>query len=110
MIIAVASHAPCLAGLVSPRFGHSPWFVVYDTRAARFQHLPHHLEPIPDPDSGVAAARLLRRHHVGAVVAGHFGDHAVRVLLDAHLCLFTAGHITVARALADFRDGHLRDA
>lgn len=110
MRIAVASHEPCPTGLVAARFGHAPWFVVFDTRAGRFEHLPHRLEPIPEPDAGLAAARLLRRRRVGAIIAGDFGEHALRVLLDAHVCLFTSGHVTVAQAVADFISGRLRDA
>lgn len=110
MRIAVASLAPCPTGLVAARFGHAPWFVVYDIRSERFEHLPHRLEPIPDPDSGIAAARLLRRRRVGAIIAGAFGEQALRVLFDAHVCVFTSGHVTVAQALADFQSGRLRDA
>jgi predicted Fe-Mo cluster-binding NifX family protein len=109
MKIAVACNTPSPAGTVAERFGRAPWFLVYDTVANRFDSLPHPARDRGPVEAGIEAARLLRTSRIGAVVAGEFGDSALRILHNARICVSSAGRITAAQALADFKDGRLFD-
>lgn len=106
MKIAVACDRPEPVGFVSPCFGRSDWFLVYDTRADRFSLLRHQAT---QEDAGIRAARRLVGARISAVVAGDFGASATRVLHDARVCLFSAGKVTVVSAIAAFQRGHLID-
>lgn len=109
MKIAVACNTPSPAGTVALRFGRAPWFLVYDTVANRLDTLPHPTQHRGPVEAGIAAARLLRNTRIGAVVAGEFGESALRILHSARICVASAGRITAAQALADFKDGVLVD-
>ncbi|MFA6959655.1 MAG: NifB/NifX family molybdenum-iron cluster-binding protein [Opitutaceae bacterium] len=109
MKIAIACNTPSPTSQVALRFGRAPWFLVYDTVANRFYSLRHPLNDPGSEDAGIDAARLLRCTQIGAVVAGQFGDSALRILHSAHICVTAAGRITAAQALADFKHGRLAD-
>lgn len=109
MKIAIACARPSPASSVAPRFGRAAWFLVFDTTSDRFTTLPHQMDSPLTSDAGIDAARMLVRVRVGAVVAGGFGDSATRILHNAHVCLMSAGIITAARALYDFKHGNLVD-
>ncbi len=109
MKIAVACNTPSPSSPVASRFGRAPWFLVYDTVAHRFDSLPHPSPERGPAEAGIEAARFLRGARIGVVVAGQFGDSALRILHAARICVTSAGRITAAQALADFKDGVLVD-
>lgn len=110
MKIAIACEHPSPASPVARRFGRAPHFLIYDTCAKTFTTLPNPEGRTRVLEAGIRAARLVRRAHIGVVIAGEYGDSALRVLRDARICLTRAAGTTVARATADFQHGLLADA
>jgi predicted Fe-Mo cluster-binding NifX family protein len=111
MKIAVASEQNSPASPVARRFGRAAWLLVYDTRTRTFTSIanPHTDGELRGADAGIGTARLARQAKAGVVIAGEFGESAVRVMRDARICLASVGPASVARAIADFKNGRHLD-
>ncbi|NLF38828.1 dinitrogenase iron-molybdenum cofactor biosynthesis protein [bacterium] len=107
MKIAFTTTGTTLHAPLDPRFGRAARFLVYDTdtRAAGVIDNAQQLDAAQG--AGIQAAQLVARAGVGAVVTGHCGPKAFRVLAAAGIAVYTTDAATVAEALERHHSGAL---
>ncbi len=107
MKVAVSALGPSLDDRVDERFGRARWFVVADTETGEHEALDNDKASQALQGAGLAAAELVADKGVQAVLTGHLGPKAFRLLDLAGIAGYAAAGMTVAEALAAFRQESL---
>jgi predicted Fe-Mo cluster-binding NifX family protein len=107
MKIVVTSQGDTLADPVDPRFGRAMRFLVFDTETSNLQVVNNVTSLSAAQGAGIQAAETLSRLGVQAVITGHCGPKAFRVLSAAGIKVFNTDAITGAEALERFQSGKL---
>ena len=92
---------------LDPRFGRCAAFLIYDLDTDTFtvEDNPHGQAA---QGAGIQAAETVVRLGGQALVSGHCGPKAYRVLTAAGIAVYTSNAATVAEALALFQAGKLQ--
>ncbi len=107
MKIALTSQGENLEALLDVRFGRAKNFIVFDTETCSFDVVPNVQNLNALQGAGIQAAATVAAAGAGAVVTGHCGPKAFRVLETAEIKVYTASECTVAEALKAFEEGRL---
>jgi predicted Fe-Mo cluster-binding NifX family protein len=91
------------------RFGRASRFFVYDLDAETSQVVDNQQSVNAAQGAGIQAAETVVRSGAQAVVTGHCGPKAFRVLSASGIKVFTTDAPTVAEALERFRAGQLTE-
>jgi len=108
MKLAVSSMGRDRTADVSSRFGRAPWFVVVDTDTNAVSAVENTQNLNALQGAGIQAAQLVATLGVGAVLTGHCGPKAFRVLSAAGVAIFVGADGTVAQAVEAWRAGALQ--
>lgn len=92
------------------RFGRSPKFLVYDLESETFEVVDNQQNLNAAQGAGIQSAEAAARLGGKALVTGHCGPKAFRVLLAAGIKIFNTDARTVAEALEHYRAGKLTEA
>jgi predicted Fe-Mo cluster-binding NifX family protein len=105
--------------LLDARFGRAPGFLVYDidsgaaelaSAAPVGQYIDNQQSLDAAQGAGIQAAEIVVRSGALAVVTGHCGPKAFRVLSAAGVKVYNTDQPTVAAALEAFKAGKLKPA
>lgn len=107
MKIAVSSKGPSIENDVDERFGRSPFFIVYDLEKDTHQIVDNTQVFNAPQGAGIQAAQHVVDSGVEAVLTGHVGPKAFRVLQAAGIKVYLAGGMQVKEAIYFFREGKL---
>jgi predicted Fe-Mo cluster-binding NifX family protein len=110
MKIAVTGQGDSLDDPVDPRFGRAMRFFVFDTETSKLQVIDNTPALDTTQGAGVQAAETLARLGVQAVITGHCGPKAFRVLSGAGITVFNTDAPNVSDALKRFLSGKLTGA
>ncbi len=99
-----------LSAPLDPRFGRAAKFLVYDLEAGTFEITDNSQNLNAAQGAGIQAAEQICRLGAGALVTGHCGPKAFRVLSAAGVKVYNTDAATVAQALERFRSGGLKEA
>lgn len=95
---------------LDPRFGRASRFLVYDLDDDTFTVVDNAVNLNAAQGAGIQSAETVARTGAKAVVTGHCGPKAFRVLSAAGIRIYPAPEGTVAQALAAYRAGSLPEA
>ena len=98
-------HAP-----LDGRFGRAPKFLVYDLDAKTFEMVDQQQNVNATQGAGIQSAESVARLGAKALVTGHCGPKAFRVLAAAGIKIYNTNAPTVAEALGQYRAGKLTEA
>lgn len=110
MKVAVSAQGQELSSQVDPRFGRCSWFVVYDTDSGHYQAVSNGQNLNARQGAGIQAAENASRQGVKAVITGHCGPKAFRVLQSAGVKVFYGSGGTVGEVLERMQKGLLEEA
>jgi predicted Fe-Mo cluster-binding NifX family protein len=110
MKIAFTTDGSELNALLDSRFGRSPKFLVYDLDSGTFEVIDNQKNLNAAQGAGIQSAETVARLGAKALVTGHCGPKAFRVLLAAGIKIFNTDAPTVADALEQYRAGKLIEA
>ena len=110
MKIAFTTSGETLDAPLDSRFGRAPKFLIYDTDNNTFKVVDNQQNLNAAQGAGIQAAETVSRLGAEAVVTGHCGPKAFRVLLAAGIKIFNSDAPTVAAALEQYRAGKLTEA
>ena len=110
MKIAVASMGTDLSSAIDPRFGRARHFLVVDTESGEWACHDNAMNLNAAQGAGIQAGEAVARLGVEAVITGHVGPKAFRVLAAAGVKVYLAGGGTVADAVRQFKAGELKEA
>jgi len=110
MRVAVTSQGPTLESRVDTRFGRAPWFIVADTDTGTMQAVRNEQNASAAQGAGIQAAQTVVGQGATAVVTGHCGPKAFRVLKAAGVRVYLGVEGTVAEAIEKLKTGSLTEA
>jgi predicted Fe-Mo cluster-binding NifX family protein len=110
MKIVFTTSGDSLSAPLDSRFGRAPKFVVYDLGNDTFEVLDNRQNLNAAQGAGIQSAETVARSGAKALVTGHCGPKAFRVLSAAGIRVFTTDATTVADALERYRAGKLAEA
>jgi predicted Fe-Mo cluster-binding NifX family protein len=108
--IAFTTSGEDLNAPLDTRFGRAPKFLVYDLETDAFAVIDNQQNLNAAQGAGIQSAQAVARMGAQAIVTGHCGPKAFRVLQAAGIEVFNADAPTVADALAQYRAGELSGA
>lgn len=92
------------------RFGRAPKFLIYDLGTDTFEVVDNKQNLNAAQGAGIQSAETVARSGAKALVTGHCGPKAFRVLSTAGIKIFNSDAPTVAAALEQYRQGRLPEA
>jgi predicted Fe-Mo cluster-binding NifX family protein/predicted DNA-binding protein (UPF0251 family) len=107
MKIAVTSVDGTLEGKVDERFGRSKTIIIYDPEAKTHRVVDNTVSMNAPQGAGIQSAENVVNAGAHAVISGHLGPNAFRVLQTAGVAVYTASNMTVSEALRAFEEGRL---
>lgn len=107
MKIAVTSQGETLDAALDMRFGRAKNFIVFDSEAKTFAVVPNTQNLNAAQGAGIQAATTVAGAGAEAVITGHCGPKAFRVLEAAEIKVYTAAEGSVSEVLKAFEDGKL---
>lgn len=110
MKIAVTCTGSDIEAPLDPRFGRAAGFMLYDTETGDTTYLANAQNVNAAQGAGIQAAQNVVAAGTHAVVTGHCGPKAFRVLSASGVTVYTGVAGTVGEALAKFRRGELSGA
>jgi predicted Fe-Mo cluster-binding NifX family protein len=110
MKIAFTTSGNSLDAPLDSRFGRAPKFLVYDLENGTFEIVDNEQNLNAAQGAGIQSAETVARLGVKAVITGHCGPKAFRVLTSAGIRILTCEASTVEAALEQYLAGLLMEA
>ena len=95
---------------LDPSFGRARNFLLYDLDCEAFNIISNQQNLNAAQGAGIQAAQTIAKAGAQALITGHCGPKAFRVLEAASIKVFNTDAPTVAEALARYRSGELAEA
>lgn len=108
--IAFTTSGEDLDSPLDPRFGRCRKFLIYNLEKETFEIVENQKSFNAAQGAGIQAAETVARLGVEAVVTGHCGPNAFRVLSAAGIDIYSCQSETVSAALESFCSGALTKA
>jgi predicted Fe-Mo cluster-binding NifX family protein len=108
MKIAFSTSGADLNAPLDTRFGRSAKFLIYDTDTAGFTVVDNAQNLNASQGAGIQSAQTVAGTGATALVSGHCGPKAFRVLAAAGIAVYMSDAATVSAALALFRESKLK--
>lgn len=103
MLIVIGSDGNTLDSQVSKRFGHSNYFVLYDTSSQIFEAFKNDEHQIHRHEN---LGELVEKG-AEVFIVGNIGPHAFEIIKSFNKKIFLARKMTVGDAIKKFLDGEL---
>lgn len=110
MKIAFSTSGNDLNAPLDSRFGRSPKFLIYDLDGNSFEVVDNEQNLNAAQGAGIQSAQTVARLGAGALITGHCGPKAFRVLIAAGIKIYNTSAATVTEALDQYRSGKLAEA
>jgi predicted Fe-Mo cluster-binding NifX family protein len=110
MKIAITTSGSDLAAPLDSRFGRAPKFLIYDLEANTFEMVDNEQNLNAAQGAGIQSAQNIARLGVKALVTGHCGPKAFKVLKAAGIKIYNTSAATVTEALDQYRNKKLSEA
>ncbi len=110
MKIALSTSGNDLNAALDTRFGRAAKFLVLDLDNGEFEIIDNQQNLNAAQGAGIQSAETVIRSGAKALVSGHCGPKAFRVLAAAGVKVYTSDAPTVAVALEKFKAGELKEA
>jgi predicted Fe-Mo cluster-binding NifX family protein len=92
------------------RFGRAPKFLVYDLDSETYEVVDNQQNLNAAQGAGIQSAETVARLGAKALITGHCGPKAFRVLTAAGIKIYNTDAPTVAKAIEQYRTGELSEA
>ena len=110
MKIALTTSGNDLNAPLDSRFGRAPKFLIYDLEGNSFEVVDNEQNLNAAQGAGIQSAQNIARLGAKALVTGHCGPKAFRVLVAAGIKIYNTSAATVTEALEQYRGGKLAEA
>ncbi len=105
MKICVTAEEPELRSLVAEEFGHSPYFIMYDTLTEKWEAVPNEAGPSTE-GAGMVAADQVARLEADVVLTGFIGPHGVKKLRSKNIKIVQDEEGTVEASIKKYVKKH----
>ena len=107
MRIAITSEGADLDSNLDSRFGRAAFFIIVDPDSRVFEVVKNSQNLNLPQGAGIQAGKTIVDHNVDAIITGHCGPKAFRVLQNAGVKILTGASGKVADAMEQFNQGKL---
>jgi len=107
MKLAIPSTGKELNSNLDPRFGRAAYFIILDAETMDFEAVENTQNLNLPQGAGIQAGKAIADHHVDALITGHCGPKAFKVLQNAGVKIVTGAGGKVADAVEQFIKGEL---
>lgn len=107
MKVAITTSGSDLTAAIDLRFGRAASFLVYDTDAKTFELADNSQNLTAAQGAGIQAAQNVASTGAKAVISGHCGPKAFRVLNASGIAIYTTEAKTIQEALDLYLNGKL---
>lgn len=107
MRVAITAKEPSLDSQVDQRFGRARYLLVVDIETDDVEAHDNEVNLNAAQGAGIQTAQNVVQLKVEAVLTGHVGPNAFRVLSSAGIKAYTGLQNTVAETIEDFKAGRL---
>ena len=107
MKIAISTSGDNLTAPLDSRFGRAAGFLIYDTDTKGMQMIDNAQNLNAPQGAGIQAAQTVANTGAEAVITGHCGPKAFRVLQAAGIKVYNCQAATVEEALRQLEEGKL---
>ena len=107
MRIAITSEGADLDSNLDSRFGRAAFFIIVDPDTHVFEVVKNSQNLNLPQGAGIQAGKIIVDHNVDAIITGHCGPKAFRVLQNAGVKILTGASGKVADAMEQFNAGKL---
>ena len=107
MKIAITSTDGTLEGRVDERFGRARKLIIYEPETKKVEVVDNASQMGAAQGAGIQAAQNVANTGARAVISGHLGPNAFRVLQTAGISVYSAVNMSVAEAIEGFEQGKL---
>ena len=109
MKIAITTSGSGLDSALDQRFGRAAAFLIYDLEQQSFTVIDNQQNLSAAQGAGIQAAETIANQEVDALLTGHCGPKAFRVLQAAGIKVYNTDAKTVQEALDLFRQNKLKE-
>ena len=110
MRIAITSTGRELDSNLDSRFGRAEYFIIVDPETMAFEVVENSQNFNLPQGAGIQAGKTVADHKVDALITGHCGPKAFKVLQSAGVKIMTGASGKVVDAIAQFKNGELETA
>ncbi len=110
MKIAVSSTADTSDSAVDLRFGRASGFIIYDLEKESFEFVNNEQNLNAMQGAGVQAAQIVVNQNVGALITGHCGPKAFKVLSAAGIKIFVGAEGSIKEVIEKYKNNELQQA
>lgn len=110
MIIAISSTGTTLADAMDTRFGRAKYFLFFNTETKEVTAVENKQNLQAAQGAGIQSAVRVAENGAQALLTGHCGPKAFRVLREAEVKIFLTGAATGEEALKLYSEGALTEA
>ena len=110
MKIAVTATGTTPESPLDARFGRAAYFLVFDSDTKTWETVENTQNLNAAQGAGIQSAQNIARLGVSALVSGHCGPKAFRVLQAAGIKIYNCDAATVSDALDLYKSGKLKEA
>ncbi|MGB5749774.1 MAG: NifB/NifX family molybdenum-iron cluster-binding protein [Desulfobacterales bacterium] len=110
MKLAISSTGKNLDSNLDPRFGRAAYFIIVDAETMDFEVVENTQNLNLPQGAGIQAGKTITDHQVDALITGHCGPKAFKVLQSAGVEIFTGAGGKVTDAIGQFKKGELAAA
>jgi predicted Fe-Mo cluster-binding NifX family protein len=110
MKIAITSQKNSLDSEIDLRFGRASGFIIYDLEFGSFEFVDNEQNLEAAQGAGIQAAQNILEQKVGALITGHCGPKAFRVLSSAGVKVYTDASGSINEVIEKYKNGELKEA
>lgn len=110
MKIAFSTSGNDLGAPLDIRFGRAPKFLIHDLESGESVVIDNAQNLNAAQGAGIQSAETVVRSGAEALVSGHCGPNAFRVLRAAGVKIYNSEAATIADALEEYKAGKLKEA
>ena len=107
MKIAITSIDGTMEGKMDERFGRTSKFIIYDTDTKDIDIIDNNKNLNASQGAGIQSAQNIIDAGINAVISGHLGPNAFKVLQSAGIDVYTASSQPVSEVLKAYEHGKL---
>ena len=107
MKLAITSSGKELDSNLDPRFGRTAYFIIVDSETMAFEVVENSQNFNLPQGAGIQAGKTIADHHIDALITGHCGPKAFKVLQNAGIKIMTGARGKVKDAIEQFNKGEL---
>lgn len=110
MKIAITSSGKDLDNEIDLRFGRAKGFIIYDLENSSYEFIDNVQNLEASQGAGIQAAQNVVNKNVEAVITGHCGPKAFKVLSTSDVKIYTVETGKINEIIEKFKNGELQEA